>query len=232
MRASGRSTRRAVDGAARPGPYAGSRGSWSTVDLSHGDRRKLELAMALASAADGPAPRRADGRRVGGGRRGPEQIIGEVRDAGVTVAMVEHHMHVVLGLADRVAVLHHGAAARGRNARRGHVRRARPAGLPGRRTVTDGPRCRLSVDDLHVHYGGSHILQGVTSTCPPRGVTALLGRNGVGKTTTLKAILGLAPRTGSDRVCRGNDIQTGHDVPYRSGRHRLRARRTERSSAG
>ena len=35
-------------------------------------------------------------------------IIGEVRDAGVAVAMVEHHMDVVLGLADRVAVLHHG----------------------------------------------------------------------------------------------------------------------------
>ena len=54
----------------------------------------------------------------------------------------------------------------------------------------------LSVDDLHVHYGGSHILQGVTFDVPATGVTALLGRNGVGKTTTLKAIIGLAPRTG------------------------------------
>ena len=35
-------------------------------------------------------------------------IIGEVRDAGVAVLMVEHHMDVVLGLADRVAVMHHG----------------------------------------------------------------------------------------------------------------------------
>ena len=39
---------------------------------------------------------------------GLSEIIGEVRDSGVAVAMVEHHMHVVLGLADRVAVLHHG----------------------------------------------------------------------------------------------------------------------------
>ena len=39
---------------------------------------------------------------------GLTEIIGEVRDSGVAVAMVEHHMHVVLGLADRVAVLHHG----------------------------------------------------------------------------------------------------------------------------
>ena len=54
----------------------------------------------------------------------------------------------------------------------------------------------LSVEDLHVRYGGSHVLQGVSFTVPATGVTALLGRNGVGKTTTLKAIIGLAPRTG------------------------------------
>ncbi len=66
----------------------------------------------------------------------------------------------------------------------------------------------LTVGDLHVHYGGSHILQGVTFEVPARGVTALLGRNGVGKTTTLKAILGLAPRRGRI-VLQGNDIERG-----------------------
>ncbi len=64
----------------------------------------------------------------------------------------------------------------------------------------------LTVEDLHVHYGGSHILQGVSFDVPARGVTALLGRNGVGKTTTLKAILGLAPRKGRIAL-QGNDIQ-------------------------
>ena len=64
----------------------------------------------------------------------------------------------------------------------------------------------LSVADLHVHYGGSHILQGVTFDVPATGVTALLGRNGVGKTTTLKAIIGLAPRTGRISL-RGREIQ-------------------------
>lgn len=58
------------------------------------------------------------------------------------------------------------------------------------------PNPVLRVDDLHVRYGGSHILQGVSFEVPATGVTALLGRNGVGKTTTLKAILGLAPRNG------------------------------------
>jgi branched-chain amino acid transport system ATP-binding protein len=58
----------------------------------------------------------------------------------------------------------------------------------------------LSVRDLHVYIGQSHILQGVTFDVPEGGVTALLGRNGVGKTTTLRAILGLVERRGSVRL--------------------------------
>ncbi|MEI9907765.1 MAG: ABC transporter ATP-binding protein [Actinomycetota bacterium] len=55
----------------------------------------------------------------------------------------------------------------------------------------------LTVKDLHVSLHGSHILQGVNFEVPANKVTALLGRNGVGKTTTLKAIMGLYPATGS-----------------------------------
>jgi branched-chain amino acid transport system ATP-binding protein len=55
----------------------------------------------------------------------------------------------------------------------------------------------LALQDVSVRLGGLHILQGVSFEVPPTGVTVLLGRNGVGKTTTLRAILGLAPATGS-----------------------------------
>lgn len=55
----------------------------------------------------------------------------------------------------------------------------------------------LELADVHVRIAGSHILQGVGFTVPDRGITALLGRNGVGKTTTLRATMGLAPATGS-----------------------------------
>ena len=55
----------------------------------------------------------------------------------------------------------------------------------------------LAVRDLHVYLGESHVLQGVSFDVPEGGVTALLGRNGVGKTTTLRAMLGLVPRIGS-----------------------------------
>ena len=55
----------------------------------------------------------------------------------------------------------------------------------------------LELKDLHVTINGSHILQGVNFFVPENKVTALLGRNGVGKSTTLKAIMGLNPGTGS-----------------------------------
>jgi len=51
----------------------------------------------------------------------------------------------------------------------------------------------LRVRDLSVILSGLSILQGVSFDVAPTGVTVLLGRNGVGKTTTLRAILGLAP---------------------------------------
>jgi urea transport system ATP-binding protein len=58
----------------------------------------------------------------------------------------------------------------------------------------------LIVDDLNQYYGGSHILRNVAFEAPPGKVTALLGRNGVGKTTLLKCLMGLVPaKTGSIR---------------------------------
>ena len=55
----------------------------------------------------------------------------------------------------------------------------------------------LSVKDLHVKINESHILHGVSFEVPTNKVTALLGRNGVGKSTTLRSIMGFYPGTGS-----------------------------------
>jgi branched-chain amino acid transport system ATP-binding protein len=63
----------------------------------------------------------------------------------------------------------------------------------------------LAVSDLHVHLGESHVLQGVSFDVAEGGVTALLGRNGVGKTTTLRALMGLVDRHGAIRLS-GDDI--------------------------
>ena len=51
----------------------------------------------------------------------------------------------------------------------------------------------LQVDKLHQYYGGSHILRGLSFDVKVGEVTCLLGRNGVGKTTLLKCLMGLLP---------------------------------------
>ena len=81
----------------------------------------------------------------------------------------------------------------------------------------------LEVRDLHVNLGGAHVLQGVSFDVPGGGITALLGRNGVGKTTTLRGVLGLVPRRGSVRFERRADRARG-DAPHRRPRRRLRPR--------
>lgn len=51
----------------------------------------------------------------------------------------------------------------------------------------------LVLDDVHAYYGQSHVLQGMTLTIEQGAIVSLLGRNGVGKTTTLRTIMGLNP---------------------------------------
>ena len=59
----------------------------------------------------------------------------------------------------------------------------------------------LDITDLHAWYGESHILHGVSLAVQPGEVVTLLGRNGAGRTTTLRAIMGLTgARTGSIKV--------------------------------
>ena len=64
----------------------------------------------------------------------------------------------------------------------------------------------LSLRDVHVHIGKLHILQGINLEVKPGESAALLGRNGVGKTTTLKAIMGLVQRTGGRIAFEGRDL--------------------------
>jgi branched-chain amino acid transport system ATP-binding protein len=64
----------------------------------------------------------------------------------------------------------------------------------------------LSVTDLHTYYGESHVLQGVTLRIDKGTVTALLGRNGVGKTTLCRSLTGLTPARAGRIVFQDTDI--------------------------
>jgi branched-chain amino acid transport system ATP-binding protein len=63
----------------------------------------------------------------------------------------------------------------------------------------------LEVQDLHAFYGKSHILHGVTLHVDDSEIVSLLGRNGVGRSTTCKAIMGLVEPVGTVRF-RGRDV--------------------------
>ncbi|AUN93665.1 urea ABC transporter ATP-binding subunit UrtE [Pseudazoarcus pumilus] len=65
----------------------------------------------------------------------------------------------------------------------------------------------LKVENLHQYYGGgSHILRGLSFEVPVGKVTTLLGRNGVGKTTLLKTLMGLVPSAQGTITLNGADI--------------------------
>jgi branched-chain amino acid transport system ATP-binding protein len=79
-------------------------------------------------------------------------------------------------------------------------------------------RALLTVNELQAWYGESHILHGVTFKVRPGEVVTLLGRNGVGKTTTLKSIMGIVEqRTGSVRFDGRELIRLPSDAIARAG---------------
>ncbi len=64
----------------------------------------------------------------------------------------------------------------------------------------------LEATDIHAYYGLSHILQGVSLALEEGSILCLLGRNGMGKSTTLKAMMGLVPPKHGQVRYRGRDI--------------------------
>ena len=171
------------------------------ANLSHGEQRNLEIGIALATE---PQLLCLDEPTAGMSAAETHDTMELVRRIAkdLTILIVEHDMQVVMELCRP----HHRAALR-RNPRRRHAG-GNPAKIPRcwrsisrherRRQPTRQPL--VLVEDLHTYYGKSHILHGVSLQVAPGEVVGLLGRNGVGKSTTLKTIMGLVqPSQGS--VC-------------------------------
>src|SRR3954462_6749194 len=74
----------------------------------------------------------------------------------------------------------------------------------------------LTVENVDLYYGASHILRRVGLIAPKGGVTCLLGRNGVGKTSLLRAVLGLEP------IRHGRILWEGQDIAKLSPHQRAR----------
>ena len=114
-------------------------------------------------------------------------------------------MKVVSGICDRISVLQRGAmlaegsyAEVSANAQVMQAYMGRPSGRAGRGALM---AAALEISHLHTWYGESHILHDVNLTVRAGEVVTLLGRNGAGRTTTLRAIMGLTgARKGSIKV--------------------------------
>jgi branched-chain amino acid transport system ATP-binding protein len=74
--------------------------------------------------------------------------------------------------------------------------------------MRDGPPppAILSCEKLHAHYGSSHILRGITFGIGSGETVGLMGRNGMGKSTLIRAMMGLVPPTSGRVVADGRDV--------------------------
>lgn len=85
--------------------------------------------------------------------------------------------------------------------------------------ASSAPPLILALEQVNAYYGESHILRNVSFTIEPGEVVCLMGRNGVGKTTTLKTLTGLLPVRGGRILFDGAEIT--HERTDRRARHGL-----------
>jgi ABC-type branched-subunit amino acid transport system ATPase component/ABC-type branched-subunit amino acid transport system permease subunit len=193
----------------------------SCAALAHGEKRLLEIAMSLATDAkllllDEPLAGLAESDR---------KVVGDLIQRlakSHAVLLIEHDIDRVLAMSDRITVLHQGRL----------IADGKPSEVAGHPEVIaaylgtahgkalSSPRAErreipkigaataplLRVEGVRAGYGGSTVLDGLDLTVQPGEVVALLGRNGVGKTTSLRAITGTLPLAAGRITFDGKEI--------------------------
>ena len=135
----------------------------------------------------------------------------------LTILLVEHDMEAVFALADRITVLVYGRViASGAPADIRANAQVRDAYL-GEQEARRWLRPLLEVDRVETGYGLSQVLFGMSLAVAPGEMVTLMGRNGMGKTTTVRSIMGLTPaRAGSIRFAGPGDPRRSPPTASRS----------------
>ena len=203
----------------------GYRWDQPAYSLSYANRRRLEIARATATK-----PRILLLDEPAAGMNPVEtheitELIAQLRDeGGHTILVIEHDMHVVEGISDRVVALDHGEKIAEGTYRAGRHQPARRGGVPrhvGDRAkmseTTNGSGALLQLDAINTYYGQMHILQDANLHVDAGELVCLLGGNASGKSTTLKTVLGIVrPRTGT--VTFDGENVTSRKTSYRIGK--------------
>jgi branched-chain amino acid transport system ATP-binding protein len=188
--------------------------------LSHGEKRLLEIAVSLATDAkllllDEPLAGLAESDR-----KVVSELIQRLAKSHA-VLLIEHDIDRVLAMSDRITVLHQGRLiADGKPAEvachpevitayLGEAHGTGPAvvRIPRQaRSENAADAALLKIEGLRAGYGGGTVLDDLELTVRPGEVVALLGRNGVGKTTTLRAVTGTLPAASGRITFDGKDI--------------------------
>ena len=161
--------------------------------LSHGEHRQVAIAMSLASEPkllmlDEPAS---------GLSRGERQVLTDLLlglDREITLILIEHDMDVALRVAECVTMMHDGRVIVEGTPDGDSGEHARARSLSGPRQLRGGVVATplLEVSGLNAYYGSAQALHDVAFAMDRESV-AIVGRNGMGKTTLCAAIMGLTP---------------------------------------
>lgn len=182
--------------------------------LSYGGQRLLDLGLALATR---PRILLADEPLAGLSVSERERVGNLIKDvsSAIPVLLVEHDIDRVFDLADHVTVMNEGkvlldgsveAARDSAEVREIYIGSGTSAVAATAHQGRAGETAVLTLDDVNVHYGKSHILHDVDMTVRQGEILALLGRNGAGKSTLLKAVTGIAPISSGSITLRGKEL--------------------------